>query len=237
MSGGFLATRRREAEWMDRDDVDPRELRRSLSFIRRVNTLLGYTRATISHLERFSRRWKPGERIDIVDLATGSGDVPRAVLRWARRCGYDVRIVGVDRHAETVAAAREADEGDARITIVRGDALDVPLADGSFDYALCSMFLHHLSDDEAVTVLSEMGRLSRRGLIAADLLRHRRAYAWVRALTLFSNPIVRHDAAVSVAQAFTREEVLVLRERAGLGFAHYYRHFGHRFVLAGEKPR
>src|SRR5688500_13198461 len=237
MSGGFLATRRREAEWMDRDDVDPRELRRSLSFIRRVNTLLGYTRATISHLERFSRRWKPGERIDIVDLATGSGDVPRAVLRWARRCGYDVRIVGVDRHAETVAAAREADEGDARITIVRGDALDVPLADGSFDYALCSMFLHHLSDDEAVTVLSEMGRLSRRGLIAADLLRHRRAYAWVRALTLFSNPIVRHDAAVSVAQAFTREELLVLRERAGLGFAHYYRHFGHRFVLAGEKPR
>jgi ubiquinone/menaquinone biosynthesis C-methylase UbiE len=156
-------------------------------------------------------------------------------MRWAHRRSFDVRIVGVDRHAETVAAAREADERDARFTIVRGDALAVPFADGSFDYALCSMFLHHLSDDEAVTVLSEMGRLSRRGVIAADLLRHRRAYAWVRALTVFSNPIVRHDAAVSVAQAFTREEVLVLRELAGLGFAGYYRHFGHRFVLAGEK--
>ena len=232
--GGFLAQRRREAEWMDRDDVDPRQLRRSLAFIKRVNTLLGYTRATISHLERFSRRWKPGERVEMIDLATGSGDVPRAVLRWASRRGFDVRIVGLDRHAETIAAAR--DEGDdPRFTIVQGDALNVPFADGSFDYALTSMFLHHLSDDEAVTVLREMNRLSRRGVIAADLLRHRRAYAWVRALTVFANPMVRHDAAVSVAQAFTREEVLVLRERSGLGFAQYHRHFGHRFVLAGEK--
>jgi len=232
---GFLRERRREAEWMDRDDVDPRLLRRSLAFIKRVNTLFGYTRATISHLERFSRRWKPGQRIEIIDLATGSGDVPRAVLRWAARRGFEVHVVGVDRHTETVAAARE--EGDVpSFTIVQGDALRVPFADGSFDYALTSMFLHHLSDDEAAAVMREMGRLARRGVIVADLLRHRRAYAWIRALTIFANPIVRHDAAVSVAQAFTREEVLVLRERAGLGFTEYHRHFGHRFVLAGEKP-
>ena len=232
--GGFLAARRREPEWMDRDDVDPRELRRSLAFIKRVNTLFGYTRATVSHLERFSGRWKPGERITMIDLATGSGDVPRAILRWAEKRSLDVHIVGVDRHAETVAAAR--DEGsDPRFTIVRGDALDVPFADGSFDFALTSMFLHHLSDDEAVRVLMEMARLARRGVVVADLLRHRRAYAWIRALTVFANPMVRHDAAASVAQAFTRDEVLVLRERSGLGFAEYHRHFGHRFVLAGEK--
>jgi len=234
MSGGFLAARRREPEWMDRDDVDPRELRRSLTFIKRVNTFLGYTRATISHLQRFSGRWKRGERIEMIDLATGSGDVPRAILRWADRRAFDVRIAGIDRHTETVAAAREQGN-DPRFTIVRGDALNVPFADGSFDYALSSMFLHHLSDEDAVTVLREMARLSRRGVIAADLLRHRRAYAWVRALTMFANPMVRHDAAVSVAQAFTRDEVLVLRERAGLGFTNYHRHFGHRFVLAGEK--
>ena len=52
---------------MDEPDVDPALLRRSLGFIRRINSLLGYTRATLHHLERFSRGWKPGERIRMID--------------------------------------------------------------------------------------------------------------------------------------------------------------------------
>ena len=228
--------RRREDEWMDEDSVDPRELRRSLTFIRRINALLGYTRATLSHLQRFSSRWKPGERIDIVDLATGSADVPLAIVRWAARRGLDVYVVGVDRHEKTIDEAREATTREPRIRIVQGDALRLPFTAGSFDYAVCSMFLHHLSDDDATAVLRNMGQLARRGIIAADLLRHRRAYAWISMFTLLANPIVRHDARVSVRQAFSEPEVLALRERAGLGFAQYHRHFGHRFVLAGEKP-
>jgi SAM-dependent methyltransferase len=230
-----FAHRQREPEWMDAEDVDRGELRRSLAFIRRINALLGYTRATLHHLERFSAGWKPGERVDVVDLATGSADVPLAIVRWGRRSGLDVRVVGVDRHDKTVQAAREATAHEPRIRIVQGDALRLPFDAGSFDYAVCSMFLHHLSDDEAEAVLRVMGELSRRGIIAADLLRHRRAYAWISLFTLFANPIVRHDARVSVRQAFSKAEVLALRERAGLGFATYHRHFGHRFALAGEK--
>ena len=47
-------------EMMDAPSVDPAELRRSLAYIRRVNRLLGYTRATLSHVQRFSRAWQPG---------------------------------------------------------------------------------------------------------------------------------------------------------------------------------
>src|SRR5687767_5003830 len=105
---GFLAHRRREAEWMDAPDADPDLLRKSLTFIRRVNALLGYTRATLRHLDRFSRRWKPGERIRIIDLATGSADIPLAILRWSDRKKFDVEIVGVDRHPVTAATAAAA---------------------------------------------------------------------------------------------------------------------------------
>jgi hypothetical protein len=38
-----------------------------------------------------------------------------------------------------------------------------------------------------------------------------------------------------VQQAFSHDEVLAMRDRAGIGFAQYHRHFGHRFVLAGER--
>jgi ubiquinone/menaquinone biosynthesis C-methylase UbiE len=231
-----LSTRRREPEWMDRADADPDELRRSLAFIRRINSLLCYTRATLWHLERFSKRWNPGERITLIDFATGSADIPRAILEWSGRRGFNVQITGVDRHAVTARAA-SAHITSGRFEVVQADVLSLPFAAGSFDYATTAMFLHHLSDDDAVRVLREMSRVARRGIIAADLLRHRRAYAWITLFTSFAGPMVKHDARVSVAQAFNKPEALRLRDAAGIGYAEYFRHFGHRFVLAGEKPR
>lgn len=229
-----LTTRQREAEWMDADEVDADQLRRSLAFIRTVNRLFGYTRATLWHLERFSRSWKPGETIRIIDFATGSADIPRAILAWADQRGFDVQIVAVDRHAETVQAARE-NNSDPRLRIIQADVLDLPFGQADFDYSLTAMFLHHLSDDDVVKVLATMSRVASRGIIAADLLRNARAYAWITLFTLAANPMVKHDARVSVQQAFTPEEVLALRERAGISFTEYHKHFGHRFVLAGEK--
>lgn len=229
-----LSQRHRTDELMDAPDADPALVRKSLRFLRRVNRLLGYTRSTLGHLERFSRTWKAGERIRIIDFATGSADVPRAILRWADRRGLDVRVVGVDLHATTAQAALALDP-DPRLQIVRANVLDLPFADGSFDYATTSLFLHHLDDDDVVRVLGAMARVARRGIIAGDLLRSRRAYAWIKLFTLFANPIVKNDGPASVAQAFTRDEVMRLRERAGVPFADYFEHFGHRFVLAGQR--
>ena len=230
--------RRLEAEWMDAASAAPPELRRSLAYIRRINSLLGYHRATIGHFERFSRHWKPGQTVTILDVATGSGDLPRAILRWSGRRGFDVRVVGVDLHGQTLreAAAQTPAALDGRLRFARADALRLPFAAGSFDYATTSMFLHHLDDAAAALAVREMARVARRGIVAADLLRHRRAYAWITLFTLWSTPMVKHDARTSVVQAFTKAEVLEMRERAGVEFASYYRHFGHRFVLAGERP-
>jgi ubiquinone/menaquinone biosynthesis C-methylase UbiE len=232
-----LNSRQRQAEWMDRAAVPEAELRRALRFIRAVNLLLGYTRATLNHLERFSRRWSPGQRIDIIDLATGSADIPRAILRWAEVRGFDVHIVGVDRHPVTARAARDclAARDPQHFQIVQADVFDLPFAPLSFDYALCSMFLHHLDEAEAVRVMRTMGQLARRGVIIADLLRSGRAYRWIQLFTLLASPMIKHDSRASVAQAFTREEIMSLRDSAGLRFAHYREHFGHRFVLSGDK--
>jgi ubiquinone/menaquinone biosynthesis C-methylase UbiE len=229
-----LTTRQREPEWMDDDDVDPQTLRDSLAFIRRINRMLRYTRATLFHLEQFSKSWKPGETIRLIDFATGSADIPRAILKWADKKGFDIHIVAVDRHRATVHAARES-SSDPRLHIIQADVLNLPFDQAEFDYALTAMFLHHLDDDDVVRVLSTMSRVSRRGIIAADLLRNSRAYAWITLFTLLANPMVKHDARVSVRQAFTEKEVKSLRDRAGIGFAEYHKHFGHRFVLAGEK--
>lgn len=219
---------------MDSPDADPRLVRQSLAYIRRINILFGYARATLWHIKRFSRTWKRGQTIRIVDLATGSADIPRAILRWALRRGFDVRIVGLDLQAAIAAQAR-SENPDPRLAIVRANVLNLPFSDGSFDYAITNMFLHHLDDDQVVIVLKNMDRVARRGIIVADLLRNWRARRWIGLFTLLANPMVRHDARVSVAQAFTRREILALRHRAGIEYASYKKHFGHRFVLAGER--
>jgi len=226
--------RQREPEWMDEDNADPEELRQSLVFIERVNRYLRYTRTLIRHLARLSVAWKPGEDISILDIATGSGDVPREILAWGKKRGVDLRITGVDRQAETLQLARETKTG-PQIRFVRADALALPFTPGSFDYVICSMFLHHLSENEAIAVIESADRISRRGFLIADLERSRRAYAWISLFTLLSNPMVKHDARVSVKQAFTRDEILELCRRAKVKDVRYHRHFGHRFVLAKEK--
>lgn len=219
---------------MDEDRADPEQLRRSLRFIERINHRLGYTRAILGHMELFSKSWRGRPTIRIVDLATGSADIPRAILKWADERGIHMHITALDRHPVTAKIAAEG-PADPRLQIIQADVFDLPFEPRSFDYALCAMFLHHLDEERIVEVLRTMDKLARRGIIAADLLRHRRAYLWIRLLTLFAAPMVRHDACASVRQALTREEVLALRERAGIGYAQYHRHPAHRFVLAGER--
>lgn len=231
----FLRVRQRQSEWMDEPNADPRQLRQSLLYIRRINWLMGYDRLIVHYLRRFSARWKRGETIRILDVATGSADIPQAILRWANRRGLDVRVVGIDLSSQVVATARETAEAEPRLQIVAGDATRLPFEDGSFDYALTSMFLHHLDEGDAVRALAEMGRVARRGIIASDLLRLRRSYAFITLATLLANPMVKHDARVSIAQAFSKKEIMALRDQAGVGFARYSQHLAHRFALAGEK--
>jgi 2-polyprenyl-3-methyl-5-hydroxy-6-metoxy-1,4-benzoquinol methylase len=229
-----LARRQQEAEWLDDPNADPELIRKSLIYIQRINILLRYTKATLSHLEAMSRSWPAGKTIRVLDVATGSADIPLAILKWARARGFDVRVTGVDLQKSVIDTAKLTT--DPKLTLAVANALQLPFADESFDYVITNMFLHHLDEDVVVGVFKEMNRVASRGVIAADLVRCRGAYLGIIALTLIANPMVRHDARVSVRQAFTRDEILALRDRAGIGFACYYSHVGYRFVLAGEKP-
>lgn len=230
-----MKSRQRTEELMDAPSANEATLRASLDFIERVNRRLGYTRALIAHLSAMIERDFPHGSptpIRILDIATGSADVPRAILDWARG-RYDVQIVGVDLHPVTLQiAAEQSREYLDRLQCMRADALALPFDAVSFDYVITSMFLHHLDDEQIVKVLSSAKDIARHGVIAADLIRNRRALFWISAFTMFSNPMVKHDARASVRQAFTLREFAALAERAGLHDAKVQKHFGHRLVMA-----
>jgi ubiquinone/menaquinone biosynthesis C-methylase UbiE len=112
----------------------------------------------------------------------------------------------------------------------------LPFASGSFDVAICSLLLHHLSPADAVTTLAEMRRVARRGLIVNDLMRtwfgYLGAVALSRAFT--TNPLTRHDAPLSVQRAYTTEEMAQLAREAGLGAVTFFKSLGYRTAMIAE---
>lgn len=226
-------------EIMDEDDVTREELDASLRFIRGVNRYLFGTASVVGHFKRFAKKWKTGQTIRVLDLATGCADIPVGLRKWADKAGHDVQIVALDRHPGTLELAAEYLDRFPKerrgIELVRGDALAPPFAANSFDYCTTSMFLHHLPDIEAMTALRVMDKLATRGIVWNDLVRSRRAYAWCKILTIGWPKIVTHDAAVSVLAGFRKSEAIDLARRVGLDYVRYRGHLAHRFTIGGER--
>ena len=231
--------RRHEPELMDDPAVDRGGLDRSLRFIRAVNRRLGGTRAALGHLRRWMVDRPSGEVVRILDVGTGSADIPLAIVRWARDRGRRVSVTAIDAHPTTLELAREHVGGIPDIELVCADArrLMDRFQPGDFDYAHAGMFLHHLDDIEVMTVLRVMDRLTTRGLIWNDLLRGPVEAVAVRLLTLGAPAMARHDGIVSVAAGFQRREALDLATRVGLPNVRYRRHFFGRFTLVSTKQR
>jgi len=222
---------------MDTEPLDEATTRRILSALEHVNAWLGGVHATLSVLETFSRRWGPGERIRFIDWGTGSADIPRAIVRWCCKRGFRAEVLGIDLNEPIVAYAREACRDYPEITLLRTNAKDYVDPLEPFDYALSSLCLHHMSNEDVVQLLRRSDRITSRGIIMNDLKRSARAWAWIWGLTrlLRAHPIVQNDAPLSVRNAFTKRELEYLASQAGLSYMKVQTHFGYRFTLAGEK--
>lgn len=226
-------------ELMDDPNVPRDELAMSLRYIRGINRLLGGESSLLRHLKAWSRKWPRDRAVTMLDVATGSADLPLAAVQWARRAGFQLHVTGVDKHRETLALAREHVAGEKGIELREADALELSrrFAPGSFDYVHAGLFLHHLSDDDVVRVLRQMSGIATKGIIWNDLVRSKHSMQAVRLMTIGMPHIVKHDARVSVSAGFTREEAEALAARSGIDYAPYtWRLFTHRFTIAGEKP-
>lgn len=182
---------------------------------------------------------RPGASATLLDVGTGTADIPLLMEGWARRRGVDLQITATDLSAEVLGAARGylAGKG-AAVRLERADALALPYPDASFDYVTCSMALHHFAPADAVRVLRELDRVARRAVLVSDLARSRVAYWGARLLfgLLLRDPMVRYDAPLSVLRAYTAPELRALARQAGLPDARVRSRPLFRLELVVEKP-
>ncbi len=235
----MLATRDDQIqEWLDADEIDPAALRRNLRDIRRINAILGWTAFAVRTVARHVRAHCPGG-FTLLDVASGSADIPLALARWAARAGVPARIVASDLSPAIVRIATDQATAMPSVTVAQHDALHLPYADGSFDITLCTLALHHFDPDHAVALLRELARVGRR-VFVFDAERHPLAYLGVIPLTRLipMDAMTRHDAPASVRRAYTAPELRALARRAGLADAVVRVGFPFRLALlaSGSPP-
>ena len=218
--------RSHELERLDTGDYTEAEYRRWQTEMRFVHRLWGEMRALRNSLFR-DLSGETGH-VSILDVGAGSGELLRELTKWF---GGRATLTGVEIN-ET--AARSFKSGG--IAAVLADGLRLPFETDSFDAVFCTLFLHHLSDDDAPRLLAEMARVSRGRIYAIDLNRDPIAYYFYKiAGRIFLQRLTLEDGALSILRSFTARELRGIAKTARLRHVEVQGSRVNRLVLSGTK--
>ena len=212
----FSLPQSERAELLDLGRGSLAEARASLHDIRRINTYLGGTRVICDEVFSMMQKHDVG-RATILDIGTGSADIPIQLCREAKRREIDLRVLALDVNARHLRVAREDLQRarEKRVHLLQADAFRLPLRDEGVDIVVSSLFLHHFRAPQIHQLLAEFERVSRLGWVSNDLVRHR-VPLWFFRLTrpLFARSyITRHDGEASLRRGYTPAEMrLIVRQ-------------------------
>ena len=220
---------------IDDPGADAALLRDELKSIRTINRFFGGH----ASIRRGVKKLLPQvvtEEISILDLGTGSADLPVYLVHYFRRINRRVRITAVDNHPRVVEVARERTRTYAEISIETADLLNLNYPPGAFDIVMCSLTLHHFSDQDAITIIRSMNTICRTGFLVIDLERSWIA-AWItKGYTHLTtrNPMTLKDSYCSVLRGFTPNEMRAMALAAGPREVEIHRNPFFRLILIGK---
>ncbi len=225
-----------EPEQIDEPDQPFADIVHSMGDLARSNRLLGGTQTMIFHVARLLRDVPQETPVRILDIATGSADIPCALMEWGRKRDLNLTVVGVDALPAMLKLAQSRQCG---LSLVQADALNLPFPPKSFDIALCALAFHHFGFENSVRVLKVMDKLTTRGFVVSDLRRDKLSLWGVSAgLALMrSHPFTRHDGPASVRRAFTPREYVKMVALSGSQNVRLSSHWYARITLVQTKKQ
>ena len=144
------------------------------------------------------------DKFTLLDIGAASGDTARLL----RQLYPSASVTSLDYNSVNLEKAPPSK--------LIANAFELPFLPGSFDYVLCSLFLHHFSDEQVVALLQSFYHVAKRALLVCDLERHVLSYYFLPMTRwLFKwQRITLHDGPASVRAAFRSDELLTLADKA-----------------------
>jgi 2-polyprenyl-3-methyl-5-hydroxy-6-metoxy-1,4-benzoquinol methylase len=152
----------------------------------------------------------------IVDLGCGSGDAMQVIADWAFKHDYKVRLTGVDMNQDVIDYLNEYCRDYPEIVGVASDYRDYLNSGVSIDIIYCSLFCHHLKDDQLTELFTYFKHFTKTGFLINDLHRHWIAYYGVYLIThlLNGSALSKNDGPISVLRAFKLKDFQRLLRKA-----------------------
>jgi 2-polyprenyl-3-methyl-5-hydroxy-6-metoxy-1,4-benzoquinol methylase len=230
-----LAHRSREAELLDSTELSGAEVCLNLAEIESINRLLGGHNTTIAGIRHFVKN--PKHTYAVLDIGCGGGDSLLALQAWGQNHGFQFQLHGIDILPDAVDYSRDNLQHLPNARVWQQDFHTLPDQPGQYDIVLCSLFCHHLYDEDLKSLLRKMVQLSRLGIVINDLHRHPLAYYSIKVLTalLSRSHMTRNDAALSVRKGFRMDEWRQLLEELDLGAYHVQWRWAFRHLVMVDK--
>ena len=218
----------RVPELMDEPNLAPDAHRRALAGLARINALTRSANLLWPTIRDLAKQNRPHRgqlqdrphrgQLQVLDIATGSGDIPLQLWKRAKRCPLPLAASGCEISTTAIETARaKASVVGADVEYFLHDVLRDPLPT-DYDVLTCSLFLHHLDPPDVVELLRKMMTAAKTMVIVTDLVRSRTSYSlvWIASHLLSRSPIVRFDGPVSVRAAYTIRELQQMATEAGM---------------------
>jgi ubiquinone/menaquinone biosynthesis C-methylase UbiE len=195
-------------EILDSDACSVADVEISMRDIGRVNRWFGGVTTTLKMAERAAVA-SGVNRLSLLEVAAGSGEVPEMVRERLARRGIALEATLLDRagsHLPIGDSSCRNPCGQNRSVVA--DAFALPFRDRAFDLVSCCLFAHHLSPKQLAQFVREGLRVSRRALLINDLVRHPLHLALAFAgFPLMRSRIAWLDGLTSVRRAYIPREI------------------------------
>ena len=200
-------------EFLDRPDCDPALAAASYRFMETVNGRFGGIRVVRRFLSAETAGRYTGSPLRILDIGSGSCDIPLAVSRWAHAHDIPLHFTCLETagHAVHIARGQLARAGNPAVQLLQEDVLTHQPAE-PYDCAIASMCFHHFSNAQILTLLQRLRGFVLNSVLINDLRRSRLASLATRLLLAGTNTPagVRHDALLSIRRGCKINELNTL---------------------------
>jgi len=203
-----------EPELLDAPNIPKDLLFENLKELDFINRVMGGHSISLNGIRKLVT--DKNKMYHIADLGCGSGDTMQVIADWAVKEGFKVRLTGVDMNPDVIDYMNEYCKDYPEISGVTGDYRDFLQTGISIDIIHCSLFCHHLKDDELSELFSYFKEYLKTGFVINDLHRHWLAYYGVYLITRLLNgtALSKNDGPISVLRAFKLNEIHVLLKKA-----------------------